>query len=99
MIISSIDREGNGVKHWLMFNCFPISYSGADSFDSKSEEKLIEELGITYEAMIELKGKNLKEALEDADQQALQAALDAAGSVLLGATVGGIAGGIAGAFK
>lgn len=99
MVISSLDREGKGVKHWLLLNCFPMSYQGADDFNASSEEKLIEEMVVTYEAMVELKGSNLKEALEDADQQALEAALDAAGAVLIGATVGGIAGGIAGAFK
>jgi phage tail-like protein len=95
IVISVLDREGSAVKHWLCVNCFPISYQGGDSLDASANEKLIEEMTIVYEAFVELKGGNLKEAFADLQQQSSKAAFAAAGAV----TIGAIAGGIAGALK
>jgi phage tail-like protein len=92
MIISVLDREGRGVKHWLCLNCFPISYKGGDSLDAKSEDKLIEELGIAYEAFIELKGEDLNEAFDNAQVQSNEALAAALEAVAIGAFTGGIAG-------
>lgn len=97
MVISSLDREGKGVKHWLCVNCFPVAYKGADSFNSQEEGKVIEELTITYEAFVELKGENLTRALENAIEEADDAAIAAAANALIGAGTGA-ASGILGAF-
>ena len=59
---------------------------------ASDSEKLIEELTITYEAFVELKGSNLKEALQDAIQEADDAAVRAAASAALGAATGAATG-------
>lgn len=94
IIISALDREGEGVKHWLCVNCFPISYKGGDSLNAKENEKLIEELTITYEAFIELVGKDLNSAIQDAFRQSEEAFKDA----LIAATVGAALGAAANLF-
>lgn len=62
--ISVLDRKGNVVKRWLLFNAWPMTYKGGDDLNSQSEEKLIEEITLNYETFIELGGVgSLGEAL------------------------------------
>lgn len=92
MIISSIDREGKGVKHWLCINCFPTSYKGGDSLNASSEEKLVEEMTITYEAFIELQGEDLNAAIQDVIKESNDAVAEALEAAAIGAATGAISG-------
>lgn len=56
VIIESLDREGNPTKAWYLFNAWPNSYTPGDSLDAQAEDKLVEELTLSYEAFIELEG-------------------------------------------
>lgn len=56
VIIEALDRTGQPVKAWYLFNAWPNRYKPGDSFDSASDEKLIEELSLTYEFFLELEG-------------------------------------------
>lgn len=56
VIINIHDREGNAVKQWILFNAFPVGYKGGNDLSANSEEKLVEELTLTYEFFLELKG-------------------------------------------
>ena len=56
VIIEVLDREGKPVKSWYLFNAWPISYSPGNDLDASSEEKLVEDLTLTYEFFLELEG-------------------------------------------
>jgi hypothetical protein len=56
VVIEVLDREGKPVKSWYLFNAWPISYSPGNDLDASSEEKLVEELVLTYEFFLELEG-------------------------------------------
>ena len=88
MLISSLDREGKGVKHWLCFNCFPVGYKGGDSLDASDSGKLIQELTITYESFIELKGRTIAEVMQNWKDQADEALVDAIEAAAIGAALG-----------
>jgi len=94
MLISSIDREGKGIRHWLCLNAFPVSYKGADNFDASDEGKLIEEMVITYEACVELIGNDVNEAIQDVLAESIKAAVDAGTAAVGGAVLGAAFGAI-----
>lgn len=56
VVIEVLDREGVAIKGWYLFNAWPTSYKPGDNLDSQSEEKLIEEITLTYELFLELEG-------------------------------------------
>jgi len=56
IIIEVLDREGNPVKAWYLFNAWPSGYKGGNDLNASSEEKLVEELTLTYEFFLELEG-------------------------------------------
>lgn len=56
VVVEVIDRAGTSVKQWVLFNAFPISYKGGDDLNANSEDKLIEEISLTYEFFVELPG-------------------------------------------
>ena len=56
VLITGHDRSGNVTKQWMLFNAFPISYKGGNDFKSDSDEKLIEEITLTYESFLEVAG-------------------------------------------
>lgn len=56
VIIEVLDREGNSIKGWYLFNAWPKSYKPGDDLDANSETKLVEELTLTYEICLELEG-------------------------------------------
>jgi phage tail-like protein len=88
IIISSLDRKGNYVKHWVLFDAFPISYKGGDDLSAMVEEKLIEEIILTYETFIEVSATSLPEVLSkvaEAIQKAGNKAL-VVGSITTAAT-------------
>ena len=53
MIVEVMDRSGQTVKAWYMFNCWPIAYKPGNDLTANSEEKLIEEITLTYEYFLE----------------------------------------------
>lgn len=66
MIIEVMDRSGQTVKAWYLFNCWPISYKPGNDLSASSEEKLIEELTLTYEYFLETEvkqGENVGSAI------------------------------------
>lgn len=56
VVIEVLDREGNPIKGWYLFNAWPTSYKPGDSLNAQAEEKLIEEISLTYEVFLELEG-------------------------------------------
>jgi phage tail-like protein len=81
VVISALDREGNETKQWLLFNAWPSAYKGGNDFDAKAEEKLIEEMTLSYESFLELKGGIggvITDLVEDVAQGTILTGLDAA---------------------
>lgn len=56
VIIEVLDREGEIVKGWYLINAWPSSYKPGDDLDASADQKLIEELTLTYELFLELEG-------------------------------------------
>ena len=56
VVIEVLDREGNPIKGWYLFNAWPTSYKPGDSLNASAEEKLVEEMQLTYEVFLELEG-------------------------------------------
>lgn len=56
VIIEVLDREGEVVKGWYLINAWPSSYKPGDDLDASSDQKLVEELTLTYELFLELEG-------------------------------------------
>lgn len=56
VIIEVLDRKGNAVKGWYLFNAWPIRYKPGNDLAANTEEKLIEEISLTYEFFLELEG-------------------------------------------
>lgn len=56
VIIESLNREGEPVKAWYLFNAWPTVYVPGNDLDASSEEKLVESLTLTYEHFLELEG-------------------------------------------
>ncbi len=56
IIIEVLDRTGKPVKAWYLFNAWPTVYQPGNDLLANSDEKLIENLTLTYEKFIELEG-------------------------------------------
>lgn len=56
VVIEVLNRKGDPIKAWYIFNAWPTVYSPGNDLDANSEEKLIESLTLTYEHFIELEG-------------------------------------------
>lgn len=56
IIIEVLDREGQPVKAWYLFNAWPSSYFPGNDLNASVEEKLIETMTLTYENFLELEG-------------------------------------------
>lgn len=78
LMITSLDREGNAVKSWVLLEAWPVSYKGGNDLDAQASEKLISEIGLTFEAMVEISGEKLSELTDQADQAAANASIAAA---------------------
>ena len=76
VIIEVLDREGQPIKGWYLFNTWPTSYKPGDDLNAKTEEKLIEETTLTYEVFMELEG-GLKGFAKEIAKGAVEAAIDA----------------------
>lgn len=88
VLISSIDRNGNYVKHWLLYNAWPIEYKSVNDFSASTSEIAIEEMSLTFENVIETEGKTIKEALHNitiaAEQSASRAGIVGAAASTIG---------------
>lgn len=56
VIIEVLDREGEPVKGWYLINAWPSSYKPGDDLDASADQKLVEEITLTYELFLELEG-------------------------------------------
>lgn len=56
VIIEVLDREGEPIKAWYLFNAWPTVYVPGNDLNATSEEKLVESLTLTYEFFLELEG-------------------------------------------
>jgi phage tail-like protein len=56
VIIEVLDRSGEPIKGWYLFNAYPAAYTPGTSLDASADEKLIEELTLEYEFFLELEG-------------------------------------------
>lgn len=56
VVIEVLDRTGTPVKAWYLFNAWPSAYRPGNDLSANSEEKLIEEITLTYEFFLELEG-------------------------------------------
>lgn len=84
VLISTCDRAGNFVKHWLLYNAWPNSYKGGNDFDAKTSEVLLEEISLMYETFLECDGDTELKALQNAQKQSDVAAQKAAIASLIG---------------
>ena len=90
LFISAIDREGNFVKHWFIYEAFPISYTPGDSFSASEDAKLINELTIAYEGFVEVEGKTIAEALATVQSKSFKNMKRAVESGVRGALTGAL---------
>lgn len=84
VVIEVLDREGKPVKAWYLFNAWPIQYTPGNDLDASSEEKLIEELTLTYEFFLELEG-----GIEGFAKEIAKGAATIAGNIFLERFKGG----------
>ena len=90
LMITSYDRTGKALKSWVLFDCFPTSFKPGNDLDAQASEKLIAELGVSFEAMVEISGESLQALIDESDVAAAQASLAAAlGFTLSGGKSGG----------
>lgn len=90
LMITSLDREGSAIKSWVLLDCWPTSFKPGNDLDAQANEKLIAELGICFEAWVEISGEQLSELTHEADEAAAAAAVSAAlGLFVSGGTTGG----------
>lgn len=78
LMIISLDREGNAIKSWVLLEAFPVSFKPGNDLDAQSNEKLITELGLSFEAMVEIEGSNITSLTDEADAAAKAASVAAA---------------------
>ncbi len=88
VLVSALDRQGNYVKHWLLYNAWPSTYKGANDFDAKVNEIAVEEITLTYEVFLEVTGDTLADALNNATVEAENAAIKAAAAAVVGGASG-----------
>jgi phage tail-like protein len=92
VIIEVLDREGEPQKAYYLFNAWPNSYTPGNSLNAQSEEKLIEELTLSYESFLELEGGPeglAKELAKGLANLAAGAAIDAVSGNIPGFGSGG----------
>jgi len=67
--IGHLDREGNLIKIYRLYNAFPISYKPASDFDGSADDELsIESLTLAYESFeVESVGKRTDNPLDPRD--------------------------------
>lgn len=90
VLITSLGRDGTPLKSWVLLDAFPTGYKGGNDFDAQSNEKLIQELTVVFESMVEISGEDLQQLTSEADSAAAQASIAAAlGFAASGGNAGG----------
>lgn len=56
IVIEVLDRSGKAIKGWYLLNAWPVSYKPGNDLNASADEKLIEEMTLTYELFLELEG-------------------------------------------
>ncbi len=69
LIVSVVDRLNNSIKMWFFYDCIVSGYKPGSDLDAKSDEKLVEELTISFETMIESNKPTENEAQSDINNQ------------------------------
>lgn len=72
LAVSVKDRTGKYIKHWLFYNCFIVGYKPGNDLNANADEKLIEELSISFEVMFEAVAPTISEALSNVNDQVLK---------------------------
>lgn len=88
LMITSLYRDGTPVKSWIVLDAFPVMYKPGD-FDASSNEKLISELAISFEAFVEIPLDKLSSLTAAADKAAANASIAAALGLTLSKSGGG----------
>lgn len=78
LMITLLDRESNAVKSWVVLEAFPVHFKPGNDLDATSNEKLIAELGLEYEAWVEIAGDDLQALTDAADEAAISSSITAA---------------------
>lgn len=90
LMITVMDREGTAIKSWVLLDAWPCSFKPGNDLDAQSNEKLIAELGICFEAWVEISGEDISALTSEADSAAASASIAAAlGFTLSGGNSGG----------
>lgn len=90
LMITAFDREGKAVKSWVVLDAWPVSFKPGNDLDAQASEKLIAELGICFESMVEISGESLSALTDEADSAAASASVAAAlGFAVSGGNSGG----------
>jgi len=90
LVIEALSRDGETYRAWFVFNAFPIEYKGGNDLSSNTEEKLIEELVLTYEAYVELNTGDIQKLIEESQEAAGDAIASAIASAAIGGGLGGL---------
>jgi len=88
IVIEVLNRAGITIRAWLIFNAFPVEYKGGNDLVSNIEEKLIEEIIITYEAFVELPTADINQAIDESEIEAREAFASAAVALAAGGWTG-----------
>ena len=78
-VITLLDRNGDVLKAWFVFNAFPISYQGSEQLTAQEDGKAIEELVLTYESFVELN----EDSISKLQNETVEAAKDSIRSSVL----------------
>ena len=90
LFISVMDRSGEFVKHWYVYEAFPTGYSPGDSLSASEDAKLVNELTLAYEGFVEVQGKTISEALHNVQSKSFNNLKKAVGSAVRGAAIGAL---------
>ncbi len=87
IVIEVLDRDGATRRAWFLFNAFPIGYKGGNDLNASTNEILLEELTISYEAFVELESSELHGPLVESREAAKRALI--AGGIRTATDIGG----------
>lgn len=84
VFIELLDRAGQTKRAWLLVNAWPSTYKGGNDLNATSEEKLIEEMTLSYESFLELKEATVEEINAASQEAARRQAIAGAIAILAG---------------
>ena len=90
LMITLVDRAGAAVKSWVILDAWPCSFKPGNDLDANASEKLITEIGICFEAWVEISGESIRALTDESDKAARKASVAAAlGFIVNGGNAGG----------